>query len=63
MKLRKKKESNPMQEKTKSMANYMAIRYEVKSRNEDNLEKAEKLAFKAMSWYEIAAGMKEENDE
>lgn len=52
-----------MQEKTKSMANYMAIRYEVKSRNEDNLEKAEKLAFKAMSWYEIAAGIKEENDE
>ena len=52
-----------MQEKTKSMANYMAIRYEVKSRNEDNLEKAEKLAFKAMRWYEIAAGMKQENDE
>ena len=52
-----------MQVKTKSMANYMAIRYEVKSRNEDNLDKAEKLAPKAMSWYEIASGMKDENDE
>ena len=45
-----------MQAKTKSVANYMAIRYEVQAKNEANFEKAEALALKAMAWYEIAAG-------
>lgn len=45
-----------MQAKTKSVANYMAIRYEVQAKNEANFEKAEALTLKAMAWYEIAAG-------
>ena len=45
-----------MQAKTKDTAEWMAIRYEVRAKNEQNLEKAEALPLKAMAWYEIAAG-------
>tara|TARA_Y100001938_G_scaffold32674_1_gene44749 strand:+ start:177 stop:338 length:162 start_codon:yes stop_codon:yes gene_type:complete len=51
-----------MQAKTKDTAEYMAIRYEVRAKNEQNLEKAEALTLKAMAWYEIAAGNMEALD-
>ena len=51
-----------MQTKAKSVANYMGIRYEVQAKNEENFEKAEALALKAMAWYEIAAGNMEALD-
>ena len=51
-----------MQAKTKDTAEYMAIRYEVRAKNERDLEKAEALTLKAMAWYEIAAGNMEALD-
>jgi len=45
-----------MQAKTKQTAEWMAVRFEVRAKNEANLEKAEALTLKAMAWYEIASG-------
>lgn len=45
-----------MQTKTKQTAEWMAIRFEVRAKNEGDLEKAEALTLKAMAWYEIASG-------
>jgi len=51
-----------MQAKTKQTAEWMAVRFEVRAKNEANLEKAEALTLKAMAWYEIAAGNMEALD-
>jgi len=45
-----------MQTKTKETAEWMALRFEVRAKNEADLEKAEALTLKAMAWYEIASG-------
>ena len=51
-----------MQVKTKQTAEWMAVRFEVRAKNEADLEKAEALTLKAMAWYEIAAGNMEDLD-
>jgi hypothetical protein len=53
---------NVMQVKTKQTAEWMAVRFEVRAKNEADLEKAEALTLKAMAWYEIAAGNLEDLD-
>ncbi len=53
---------NVMQVKTKQTAEWMAVRFEVRAKNEADLEKAEALTLKAMAWYEIAAGNMEALD-
>ena len=51
-----------MQVKTKQTAEWMAVRFEGRAKNETDLEKAEALTLKAMAWYEIAAGNMEALD-
>ncbi len=53
---------NVMQVKTKQTAEWMAVRFEGRAKNETDLEKAEALTLKAMAWSAIAHGNMEALD-